>query len=132
MMYDVILIDTNYFMYDINLVTLDLSDRILYVINKDPVCLKTMKTMNAIYNDLEKNNHVILLNSSITDNKLSLKYISEFINYDIKYYISKDFYIENINEFVNRGKILTLDSVIRKKHKKTLNVFEKLAQDLLV
>lgn len=38
--YDVILIDTNHLLNEINLVTLDASDEILYIINNDPIDLK--------------------------------------------------------------------------------------------
>lgn len=131
--YDIILIDTNYFLNDINLFALDLSDKMLYIINNDPVCLKTIKSMITIYNDLSKGNYEIVLDNSINNLKsdFTTSYIKNFIGYDIKYIIPHTFHINNIYEYIKNGKILLLDSIIRKKHKKVVNIYEKLATDLI-
>ena len=50
--YDVILIDTNHIIDNINLVTFDNSDYIIYIITSGLMDLKNMKTMLAIYKDM--------------------------------------------------------------------------------
>ena len=67
--YDYIVIDTNYFMNDLNLSILDESDLILYVIDNDLVSLKAMRSMTTIYKDIEKNNYRILINKSLNKYK---------------------------------------------------------------
>lgn len=131
--YDVILIDTNYFMNDINLTTFDSCDKILYVLTTNPIDLTNMKTMIGIYNDLGKNNYEIVLNRSIYKNKdLFTNYnIKSFIGEKIYYSIPESFRIDDIDNYVYSGKILSLDKKIRLKHKKTIKIFELLATDLL-
>ena len=53
MKYDVIIIDTNHILSEMNLVVMDASDMILYVISNDPVDIKNMKTMVSILKDME-------------------------------------------------------------------------------
>ncbi len=131
--YDVILVDTSHDLSQLNLVNLDYSDQILYVITNDPVDLKNMRTMVSIYRDMDKKNYFIILNEASDRQK---NYFSEYdikniLKDNIDYTIPVSFYIKNIDKYVLDGKILTLDSHIQKKHKKDIEHFEKLAQALL-
>ena len=67
--YDIILIDTNYFLNDITLIALDASDEILYILEGDPIDLKSMATRLTIHKDMEKENYKIILNEARTKDK---------------------------------------------------------------
>lgn len=131
--YDVILIDTNHFLDAANLILMDKSDTILYIVNNNPIDIKNLKSMISIHKDLEKNNYVVVLNES--NSKLN----EMFSNYDIKniiknnidYVIPSTFYNKNINKYVINGKILVLDKKIRLFNNNTIKEFNKMASDLL-
>ena len=131
--YDVILVDTNHNLSQLNLVNLDYSDQILYVITNDPVDLKNMRTMVSIYHDMDKKNYQIILNeaSDVQKNYFSAYDIKNIIKDNIDYTIPVSFYIKNIDKYVLDGKILTLDARIQRKHKKEIAHFEKIAQAIL-
>lgn len=125
--YDYILIDTNHTLSDLNLLTYDSSDLILYLITSDIVCLKNMHTMISIYSDMKKDNYRIILNNSILDKSKYSKYdIKQMINHDIDYIIPNSFYIKNIDEYVMNGKIPSME----KKYKNQIKSLEKLVNDL--
>ena len=133
MRYDVILVDTNHVIDEINLTVMDLSDKIVYIINNDPIDLKNMKTMISIFKDMEKDNYLVVLNEST--NRLK----SYFTKYDIKniiknnidYTIPSSFYLKNIDKYILDGQILTLNKNIISNHKATIKNFELIAQNLL-
>ena len=58
--FDVILIDTSHVLIDSNIVALDSSDSILYMISNDPIDLANTKSMMAIFKDVEKDVKVLL------------------------------------------------------------------------
>lgn len=133
MKYDIILVDTNHALDEKNLVTLDNSDEILYVINNDTIDLKNMKTIVSIYKDAGKDNYKIILNESIDKGR------NYFNKYDIKniikdnmdFIIPSNFYIKNIDKYVLDGEILILNKHIRKMYKKVINNFELIAKTLM-
>ena len=131
--YDIILVDTNHNLNALNLLNLDYSDQILYVVTNDPIDLKNMRTMTSIYQDMEKDNYKIILNNAITVKKdyFSSYDIKNMIKDNIDYTIPNSFYIKNIDKYVLDGKILTLDPFIQKKHKKAIDHFEKMIQSLI-
>lgn len=133
MKYQIIIIDTNHILSDINLMTFDYSDRVLYVINNNPANLKNIKTMLSIYKDMEQDNYKVVLNESVDKQK---NYFSDYdikniIKNDINYIIPDSFYLKNIDKYVLDGKILVLDKKIIKNNKKTIKIFDKMAQDLI-
>ena len=123
MKYNVIIIDTNNMLNDINLMTYDNSDNILYLINNSPVDLK----------DMEQDNYKIILNESLNKKK------TYFSNYDIKniikdnidYVIPENFYIRNIDKYVLDGKILSLDKKFSSQNKKMMKLLSDIANNLL-
>jgi len=133
MQFDIILIDTNHILNEINLVALDNSDQIIYILSKDPMDLKNMRSMVSIFNNMEKSNYKIVLNESINKNR------NYFNDLDIKniikvhpnYIIPSSFNIKNIDKYIMDGKIITLDKTLRKYNKKAIDVYEKIATDLL-
>ena len=133
MKFDIILIDTNHILTDINLVALDHSDQILYVINNDSMNLKNMKTMVSILNDMNKNNYKIILNeSSSKDKNYYNKYdIKNIINKNVNYIIPSNFYIKNIDKYIIEGKILALENSITKKYKEAFKIYNLIVSDIL-
>ena len=131
--YDLILIDTNHILTDINLFAFDYSDNIAYIINNDSMNLKNMKTMVSILNNMGKKNYRIILNESNYKGKnFYNKYdIKNIINKNVNYIIPSTFYIKNIDKYIIKGEILTLDDSIYKKHKRAMNIYEMIANDLL-
>lgn len=133
MKFDVILIDTNHILTDINLLSFDYSNYILYIINNDSMNLKNMKTMVSIMNDMGKTNYKIILNeSNIKNRDYYNKYdIKNIINKNVNYIIPSKFYIKNIDKYIIEGKILTLDKSISKKCSGAIKIFNMIASDLL-
>lgn len=131
--YDLILIDTNHILTDINLFAFDYSDKIVYMINNDSMNLKNMKTMVSILNDMNKKNYRIILNESNYKGKNYYnKYdIKNIINKNVNYIIPSSFYIKNIDKYIIKGEILTLNNVIYKKHKKAMKIYDMIASDLI-
>ena len=132
MKFDVILIDTNHILTDINLVALDHSDQILYLINNDSMNLKNMKTIVSILNDMNKNNYKVILNESNSkDKNYYNKYdIKNIINKNVNYIIPSSFYIKNIDKYIIEGKILILENSICKKYKEALKIFNLIISDI--
>lgn len=133
MNYDIILLDTNHFMNDINLVAFDFCDEIIYVLKNDPVDLKNMKTMTSIYKDMGKENYRIVLNESVDRLRHSFSNydIKNLINDNIDFKIPASFYIKDIDKYVLAGKILVMDSYIKKTRKKGVKAFNLIATSLL-
>lgn len=131
--YDVIVIDTNYFLSEMNLIAMDASDDILYMVTNDPMDLKNMRTMVSIYSDMDKDNYKIILNESINKNKnyFTLYDMKHLMNHTVNYTIPSSFYIRNIEKYVMEGKIVILDKKIRTMHKKAVSNIEKIAESLI-
>lgn len=131
--YDIVLADTNHALDEKNLVTLDNSDEIVYIINNDLIDLKNMKTLVSIYKDLDKNNYKIILNESLDRNRsyLSKHDIKNIIKNNIDYTIPASFYIKNIDKYILDGQILTLNKQVRKSNKKAIQNLEEIAKSLL-
>lgn len=131
--YDVILIDTNYFLNDITLIALDASDEILYILEGDPIDLKSMATRLTIHKDMEKENYKIILNEARTKDKehFSKSDIKNVLKENVDYVIPKHFYIKNIDKYMLDGIILTLHKGIINSHKKGIDIFKEIANALL-
>ncbi len=109
--YDVVLIDTTHDLTDFNVLTLDLADHILFMVTNDPLDLKNMRSLIAIFKDLDLHNYKVILNESVFPFKgyFGIYDIKNIIRANIDYVLSKDFYIKNIDTFIMNGKIITLD-----------------------
>ncbi len=132
--YDFIIIDTSHAMDSINIMALDNSDETFYVIEKDPIQIKNMKTIVSIFGDIEKENYHIVLNEATRKTKGPLT------NYDVKHMLAKEieyvipssFTVKNIDEYVLDGKIMILDKKIRTRFKKEIEVIDKIVDFLLI
>ena len=131
--YDIVLIDMNNALNEINLVTLDQSDYILYVLNNSPMDIKSAKNMFSILNDMNKNNYKVLLyEAKDLNKKVFTKFdIKSIVEYNITYYIPSSFYLKDIDKYIMDGSILTLDSGIQNKHSKIMKVYEKIIKDIM-
>ena len=123
--YDVILIDTNHIIDNINLITFDNSDKIIYLITNDLMDLKNMKTMLAIYKDMNLKKYYLILNEAISNERLSTYEISTFLGQNIDYKIPSSAYIKNMQKILMEGKIITLEKAYQKE-KATLILTEML------
>ena len=112
--YDIVLIDTSHILNDFNISTLDLVDKVLFLVTNDPLDLKNMRNIINILKTINYDKYKVILNESIAPFKkyFSLYDIKNIINTNIDYIISKDFYIKNIDSIVMNGRILTLDNKI--------------------
>lgn len=130
--YDIVLIDTNYVLTERNLVTLDVSDHILFVMQNDPLDVKNMKSLLSIFQDLEKNNYKILLNNSRDPFKkyFSLFELRNLLNANIDYTLSSEFYLKNIDEYIMNGKIITLEPKMANVFAKDYSVLMSIAADI--
>jgi len=131
--YDIVLIDTNHVLNELNLLTLDYVDQVLFVMNNDAMDIKNMKSMINIFKDLEMFNYKILLNNSRDPykNYFSLYDIKNIIQSNIDYIISNEFYMKNLEYFIMEGKIVSLDSKMAKVFSKDFSTFMVIASDLL-
>ena len=125
--YDVILIDTNHIIDDINLITFDNSDKILYVITNDLISLKNMKTMISIYKDMSLENYHIVLNEAILKHNIDLYMVNSFLGRNVDYILPSNSYIKNIDKLIMEGKIATLE----KSYQKESEIFIKIIDNIL-
>lgn len=109
-LYDVVLIDMSHVLNDVNLVTLDKVDNILFLMTNDPLELKNMKSVISIFRDLDIEKHKVILNNSrdVNKNYFSLFDIKNIIKTNIDYTLSPKFYIKNIDSYIMNGQIVTL------------------------
>lgn len=108
--YDIVLIDTNHILNEINIVTLDKVDTILFVLTNDPLDLKNMKSLLSIFKDTGITKYKILLNNSRDPykNYFSLFDIKNIIKANIDYSLSSNFYIKNMDSYIMNGEIVSL------------------------
>ena len=131
--YDVVLIDTHHVLNETNLVLLDKTDSILFVMNNDPFDVKNMKSLMAIFKDLNKTNYKILLNDSRDPMKkyFSLYDLTSILKSQIDYFISSEFYVKNLDQYIMNGQIITLHPKASSVFSKDFAVLMKLATDFV-
>ncbi len=130
--YDVILIDSNHDLNPLNLYLLDKVDDILFVVNNDPLCLKSTRSLLSILNNIEINNYHVVLNNSNNPykNYFSLYDIKNILQANIDYSITNTFFIENIDKLIMAGEIITLNSSIARTFNKDYSTMMTIAADL--
>lgn len=111
MEYDVVLVDTNHALNEVNLSVLDTVDEILFFLTNDPLDLKNIRTLLSILDSLNFRNYSILLNNSRDPFKdyYSLYEIRKIIAHDINYSLSKDLFLKDIEKYIAKGEIISLD-----------------------
>lgn len=131
--YDIVLIDTNHILDEINIVTLDKVDNILFVMTNDPLDIKNMKSLLSIFHDSNINNYRILLNNSTNPFKdyFSIFDIRNIIKANIDYTISSSFYLKNIDHYIMNGDIITLLKSMPTTFNKDYETFMMIALDTI-
>jgi pilus assembly protein CpaE len=131
--YDIVLIDMNHTLSEINIVTLDKVDNILYLMTNDPMDLKNMKSIISVFRDLDLNNYKVLLNNSVNDykNYFSLFDMKNIMKANIDYTLSSNFFIKNIDEYIMNGQIITLQKRMPILFAKEYATFMTIAADIL-
>jgi pilus assembly protein CpaE len=132
-LYDIVLIDTNHNLNEINIVTLDKVDIILFMLTNDPLDLKNMKSLLSIFKDANVNKYKIILNNSCDPykNYFSLFDIKSIINANIDYSITSSFYIKNMDSYIMNGEIITLQKRMPTLFNKDYSTFMTIALDIL-
>ncbi len=130
--YDIVLIDTSHELNDFNIFTMDLVDKIVFVMTNDPLDLKNMRSLMSILKDVNYNNYKVILNESIYPFRkyFSLYDIKNIIGNNIDYVISKDFYIKNIDSIIMKGDIITLNPKAASTFSKDYTTFMQLITDI--
>lgn len=130
--YDVVIIDTGSKMDDVNIVTLDSVDKILFVIDNDVFTLKNTRSILNIFSDCNISNFKVLLNMSISFSTpyFTLNDIKKVIGANVDYYLTKDLFIKDISTYLYESKIPALDKNFAKKHKADYKTMELILRDL--
>ncbi len=131
--YDIIIVDTSHSLDEVCLMSIDASYNSAFIITNDLVDIKNMKSMVSIFNEMDKKNYKIVLNNSRDTGRdyINLFDIRNMIKANIDYTISKNFYIKNIDKYVLKGEILTLNKNIRRFNQGDIKNMEKLAEALI-
>lgn len=107
--HDVVLIDTPSILNEISVYSLDKSDVVYLLTTNDCVSLKNIKNIVNLFieNDLDK--YKIILNNSFIPNKdyFSNYDIKNIIGHNVDYVISSSFHVNNLDELVVNGEIIT-------------------------
>ncbi|MDE5539245.1 MAG: AAA family ATPase [Bacilli bacterium] len=131
--YDIVLIDTTHILNDFNVLTMDLVDKLIFMVTNDPLDLKNARSMISILKDVDYANYKVLLNESVLPFKkyFSLYDIKNIIKSNIDYVLSKDFYVKNIDNFIMEGNIITLDNKAPSIFSKDFTTLMQIATDML-
>ena len=130
--YDVVIIDTASIMDEVNIVTLDSSDLILFVIDNDIFTLKNTRNILNIFSDCNITNYKVLLNASIDFKTpyFSIMDMKKIIGSNIDYTLSKNLYITDITSYLYECKIPSLTDGFNKKYKDDYNNMKMIIEDL--
>lgn len=109
--YEIVLIDTNHIPLPINLLTMDLSDTILYMVSNDPIDLANSKATMEIFKSTNKDNIKVVLNNSFNLNKkyFSLFDIKSMLGRNVDYVLKESLFIPDIDKYIMEGIILVLN-----------------------
>lgn len=130
--YDVVIIDTASKMDEINIVTLDSSDLILFVIDNDMYTLKNTRNILNIFSDCNITNFKVLLNASCDFKTpyFSIMDMKKIIGANIDYTLTKNLFIKDITSYLYECKIPSLTDGFNKKYKEDYNNMKMIIEDL--
>lgn len=131
--YDFVLVDTTHGLTKENIILLDRTDIILYMMTNDLMDMKNSKAFMGIINEIEINSIKVVLNNS---RDTGLNYFSKYdirsmIGRNIDYCLDQSLYIKNITSFLIEGEIFTLNKSLTFKDKNDLRKLEKMAEDFI-
>ncbi len=130
--YDIILIDNNHLPLPSTLLSLDLADKIIYMLSNDPLDLANSKNALAIYDNIHHNKLVVILNNSFNPSKnyFSNYDIKDYLGHKLNYIINSSMYVKNIDKYLMDGYILTLNNNLHFDNQKDYNWYINLANRL--
>lgn len=107
--YDVVLIDTPSILNEISVYSLDKSDVVYLLTTNDCVSLKNIKNLVNLFIENNLDKYKIILNNSFIPNKdyFSNYDIKNIIGHNVDYVISSSFHVNNLDELVVNGEIIT-------------------------
>lgn len=107
--HDVVLIDTPSILNEISVYSLDKSDIVYLLTTNDCVSLKNIKNLVNLFIENNLDKYKIILNNSFIPNKdyFSNYDIKNIIGHNIDYVISSSFHVNNLDELVVNGEIIT-------------------------
>ncbi len=131
--YDVVLIDTNHALNDINLNILDSVDLIYFMMLNDPLDIKNIKSLVAIFKSLDMNNYKVILNNSRDPFKdyFSMYELKKLIGHNIDYTISVNLYLKEMENLIMKGVIVSLDRKFSDVMSDDYHTFLVMATDIL-
>ena len=105
----------------------------MFIVNNDLCDLTNMRTMNSIYSNMGNKNYLTILNNSNRKKNYFTKYdVRHMLNGCVDYIIPSNFNLKNIEKYTLDGKILTLNKKLSIKNKKTINIYKKIINRILV
>ena len=107
--HDVVLIDTPSILNEISVYSLDKSDVVYLLTTNDCVSLKNVKNIVNLFIENNLDKYKIILNNSFIPNKdyFSNYDIKNIIGHNVDYVISSSFHVNNLDELVVNGEIIT-------------------------
>lgn len=107
--HDVVLIDTTSILNEISVYSLDKSDIVYLLTTNDCVSLKNIKNLVNLFIENNLDKYKIILNNSFIPNKdyFSNYDIKNIIGHNVDYVISSSFHVNNLDELVVNGEIIT-------------------------
>ena len=107
--HDVVLIDTPSILNEISVYSLDKSDVVYLLTTNDCVSLKNIKNIVNLFIENNLDKYKIILNNSFIPNKdyFSNYEIKNIIGHNVDYVISSSFHVNNLDELVVNGEIIT-------------------------
>ena len=107
--HEVVLIDTPSILNEISVYSLDKSDVVYLLTTNDCVSLKNIKNIVNLFIENNLDKYKIILNNSFIPNKdyFSNYDIKNIIGHNVDYVISSSFHVNNLDELVVNGEIIT-------------------------
>ena len=107
--YDVVLIDTPSILNELSVYSLDKSDVVYLLTTNACVSLKNIKNLVNLFIENNLDKYKIILNNSFIPNKdyFSNYDIKNIIGHNVDYVISSSFHVNNLDELVVNGEIIT-------------------------
>ena len=130
--YDAILIDSSSTLSALNLFLMDKVDESIFVVNNDPLNLKSTRSMLAILKNMQIDNYKVLLNMSNNPYKdyFSLYDVKNILQSNIDYTLSSAFYVENIDKIIMAGELVTLNEDVARVYNKDYSSLMNIATDI--
>lgn len=131
--YDVVIIDTTHIPTAYTLTSLDLADKVLFLITDNILDLKNSSSMLTILKEIKEDQVKVILNNSISSlpNYFSKFDMKNIIKHNIDYILPSTMYIENINKNLMDGKILVLNENLSFKNKKDRDLLIHIAEKMV-